>query len=166
MNGKYRAVAVVALVMVLMENPVLLAWGNPPPGRWEKVGETEPGQKMVIYTNDGAKNRYRFRSLDSQFLNCINEYGGEVQIGLATIKEIVIPKAEKYAANGALVGAAGGGIIGGVLAVKGGDLTTAGYFLVAAVGAGIGALGGSLAGAAVGGPGETVYISKEAALNK
>lgn len=38
--------------------------------------------------------------------------------------------------------------------------------MVISAGAGLGAIGGYLTGAVVGSPGETVYISKEAALEK
>ena len=72
MNSTYRAAAVVAMVMILVANPALLAWGNPPPGRWEKVSQTRPGEKIIVYTKDGTKRKYDFVLIDDDFLHCAN----------------------------------------------------------------------------------------------
>jgi hypothetical protein len=161
MGSTNRAAVVAVMVLILVANPALLAWGNPVPGRWEKVAETKPGEKMVIYTKDGAKNKYVYQSLDNEFLHCVNRYNGEVPIELEAIKEVVIPKAGKYAKHGALYGLLGGAGIGYLIS-GGGEAWQLGVIYIG----GVGLVGGFLTGAVVGAPGETIYISKEAALGK
>lgn len=160
MSSTYRAAAVVAMVMILVANPALLAWGNPPPGRWEKVSQTRPGEKIIVYTKDGTKRKYDLVLIDDEFLHCANNYSGDIKIGLATIDKIIVSKAGKYAAYGTLVGAAGVSLGTLFTSWNGSDGPAAGMIL----GAGIGAVSGFLAGVAVGAPGETIYISKEKAL--
>ena len=55
MKKRYRTIVVTVMVMILVANPVLLAAGNPIPGRWEKVAATNPGAPLTIYPKDGAK---------------------------------------------------------------------------------------------------------------
>ena len=164
MRNTYKTVLVVLLVMNLLANPALLAWGNPPPGRWEKVSQTKPGEKMIVHTKKGGKNTYIYRSLDDQFLHCVHQSFGEMQIELDSVREIVIPKAGKYSKHGIYWGAlVGAGAMGVAYQLEPhSDPPWGGIIL----GAGAGAVVGFLTGAVVGAPGETVYISKEAALAK
>lgn len=161
MRSTYKAAVVTVMLTILMANPALLAWGNPVPGRWEKVAEIKPGEKIDIYTKDGAKYKYRFLSINDEFLAYSNKNGDRHQIELETINEVVVPKAGKYAKLGALCGLLGGAGIG--FLVGGGD--EAWQLPVIYIGGG-GVIGGFLAGAAIGAPGETIYLSKEAALAK
>ena len=154
------------MVTILLANPALLAWGNPVPGRWEKVAATKPGEKMVIYTKDRAKQRYLYVSMNDGVLHCADRDNNKIQIRLETIDKINVPKASKYAKHGALWGAAGGAGVIGFLAWGTGEFTNLGVVFYASVGAVLGAGGGFLTGAVVGSPGETIYISKEAALAK
>ena len=160
MNSTYRAAIVAVIMMILVANPGLLAWGNPPPGRWEKVAEAKPGEHITVYTKDGAKRKYDFALIDDDFLRCANSYSGDIKIKLATIDKIIVSKAGKYAAYGTLLGAAGVSLGTLFTSWNGSDGPAAGMIL----GAGIGAVSGFLAGVAVGAPGETIYISKEKAL--
>ena len=167
MNSTYRAVIVAVIMMILLMNPVLLAWGNPPPGRWEKVAEAKPGEHITVYTKDGAKRKYDFALIDDDFLRCASSYSGGIKIELATIDKIIVSKSGKYAKHGALWGAAGGVAVLGGMNLRYGDIdSTVGYVIVAIMGAALGAGGGFLTGAAIGSSGETIYISKEAALAK
>ena len=166
MNSTYRAAAVVVMVIILLANPALLAWGNPVPGRWEKAMQTLPGEKIVVYTKDGAKQKYFFVTIEDDLLTCANEYESKIQIELAAINKIIVSKAGKYAKNGALWGAVGGAGVMGFLAWGTGEFTDTGNMMWTCVGAVLGAGGGYLTGAAVGAPGETVYISEEAAQAK
>lgn len=111
MRSTYKVVVAAILVIILLANPTLLAWGNPPPGRWEKVAETKPGAKIIVFIKDGTKQSCRYAVLSHDW----DDYGK--------------------------------------LCVIGG-------------GAGLGALGGLIAGASLGAPGETVYISKELAMKE
>ena len=95
MRNTYKTVLVVLLVMNLLANPALLAWGNPPPGRWEKVSQTKPGEKMIVHTKKGGKNTYIYRSLDDQFLHCVHQSFGEMQIELDSVRENCHPKGRK-----------------------------------------------------------------------
>lgn len=160
MKSKLRTIVVVIMTMIILMNPALLAWGNPVPGRWEKVAQTKPGQKMIVQTIKGGKNTYLYRSLDNQYLHCVNQYDGDIQIELDSVQGIVIPKAGKYAMHGILLGAPVGSVVTLFTPWNGSDGPYAGMI----IGAGIGAVSGFLAGAAIGAPGETVYISKEKAL--
>ena len=159
--------------MILLMNPALLAWGNPVPGRWEKVAQSKLGEKLIIYTEDGAKKRLLYVQIDDDdLLHCVNNYGGKVSIDLITIDKIIVPKAGKYAKRGALWGAVGGAALPGIPFIigqargGGGEFTGLGQVMIVSVTAGIGALGGFLAGASLGAPGETVYISKELAMKE
>ena len=165
MRSTYKA-AVVVLVTIIMANPALLAWGNPVPGRWEKVAETKPGEKIKVFKKDGVIQDCRYVSINDEFLACSNKDGDRLQIELAAIDKIIVPKAEKYTKHGALWGAAGGACVATLLAVGWSDTTAVGKLMATSIFAGVGAGGGFLTGAVVGGPGETVYISKEAALAK
>ena len=171
MKKTFKTAAVVLMVIILIANPALLAWGNPVPGRWEKVAETKPGDWMIIYAQDGSQHNYRFVSLNDEFLTCRNDNDEQYQYELGIVKKIVLPKSEKYMKKWALWGALGGAALPGVpIAIShiGGsgiaDFTGLGEVMIIGVAAGIGALGGLLSGAVLGAPGETVYISKEAAL--
>jgi len=170
MKSTYKAAVVTIMVMILMANPALLAWGNPPPGRWEKAAETNPGDKFTIHLKDGVKRECLYQSIDGDCLACINKYDEKLQFELSTIDKVLLNRSKQTAKKWALWGAAGGAA--GMLAF-GYVLTTCadaewanppvGQIGAACMGAGIGALGGYLAGAAAGAPGETVYISKELA---
>ena len=164
MKNPYNLVALVLMMMmILISSPSLLAWGNPVPGRWEKVAETKPGDWMVIYAQDGSQHRYRFVSLNDEFLTCRNENDEEYQYELGIVEKIVLPKSEKYMKEWALWGAVPGAFLGYMAGWSAGFVLW-GRFMTAGIGAGVGALGAGLSGAVLGAPGETVYISKEAAL--
>lgn len=165
MRRVYKATVVVALIMILLMNPVLLAWGNPPPGRWEKVAETKPGDWMKIYTKDGNQHNHHFMSLNDKFLICKNDHDELSQYELVKVDKIVLPKSVRYGKEWAVVGAVGGCVVGAIYSAFL-DFVPSGRVAVAAAGAGIGALGGLLAGSTLGAPGETVYISKELAMKK
>jgi len=168
MKSTYRVAVVVVMVTILMANPVLLAWGNPVPGRWEKVAETKPGEKINIYTKDGIKNGCRFLSIDDDLLTCTNKFDEQIQFELATIDKVVLPRAGKYAKHGALWGAVSiGGLGAYLLAAEGGnDYNVGGNIVMTAFLAGLGSLVGMATGAALGASGKTIYISKEAALEQ
>ena len=172
MRSTYKAAAVVVIVSILISHPALLAWGNPPPGRWEKVAETKPGDWMKIYTQDGTKHKHRFLSLDDDFLTCADDYGEKIQFELPQVEKIVLPKAGKYAKEWALWGALGGAAITGIpflinrASGGGSEFTGMGEVMIASAAAGIGGIGGLLAGASLGAPGETVYISKKRAMEE
>jgi hypothetical protein len=105
-------------------------------------------------------------SIDDALLTCSIKDGDRLQFELETVNKVVVPKAGKYAKYGALMGAVGGASIGGVWAFGPRDFSDSGKFGVTGIIAGLGAAAGFLTGAVVGAPGETVYISKEAALAK
>lgn len=171
MKSTYRAFVVAILVMILMANAPLLAWGNPVPGKWEKVAETKLGKKITVHKKDRIIQECRYLSINDEFLTCSNKNEDKLQFELATIDKVVLQKAGKYAKHGALWGSlAGVGINWGVLRtanVDGGDWSPTGQFvfLVAAPLA-LGALGGYVIGAAIGAPGETVYISINKAMEE
>jgi len=168
MKSTYRVAVVAVMVIILLANPLLLAGGNPIPGRWEKVAETKPGEKMIVYTKEGTQHKYRFVSLDDDFLTCSNRNADRIQIELSTINKVVLPKAGKYAKEWAIWGAVGGAIGGAIYPAAtdpaGFDHNAGGHIAFAGIGAILGALGGGITGAVVGASGETIYISKEAAL--
>ena len=155
----FRLIVVILISCVILNTP-LLAWGNPPPGRWEKVAQTKPGQRMIVHTANGAKGSYIYAFLDREFLHCASERGNDIRIELDSVEKIVIPKAGKYAVHGLLFGAPAGSIVTLFTPWNGSD----GPYLGMILGAGIGAVAGFLGGAAIGAPGETVYISKEKAM--
>ncbi len=161
MNIPYRAVVVAVMVMILMANPVLLASGNPVPGRWEKVAATKSGTTITVQMKNGNEQKYRYQSVDDEFLNCLSDYGS-VQIDLADIEKVDLYKRVKYMQLGTLFGLLGGAAVGGV-SINGDKRE--GAVLVVPVLAGVGAVAGLLIGG-LAGNGETIYISKEAALAK
>lgn len=164
MGKRFKVLVTVVLITLLM-NPALFGWGNPPPGKWEKVAQTPPGAGIIVYTKDGAKQRYDFVMLDDDVLRCANSYSRDIRIERGEIDKVIAVKAGKYAKHGALWGAVGGAAVMEGMALKWGDIDgIVGYVMLACVGAALGAGGGFLAGAAIGAPGETIYISKEKAL--
>jgi hypothetical protein len=172
MKSTYKVAAAVIVVMAFLVNPTLFAWGVPVPGRWEKVAETKPGDWMTIYTRDGAQHGHRFMSLNDEFLTCKNDNDEQFQYGLVQVNKIVLPKSVKYGKEWALWGALGGAAITGVPFIishahgYGSEFTPMGEVMIIGITTGIGALGGLLAGSILGAPGETVYISKELAMNE
>ena len=162
MNSTSRASIVILMVMILM-NPALLAWGSPVPGRWEKVAETKPGEKITVYTKDGVERTFRYKTVDDQFLTCSDKDNNAVQIEKVLIDKIILHRAGSFARKWAIWGAVGG-TIGGAIFSQGLDFVPSGRVMVAGVGACIGALGAGLAGGAVASLGGPIYISKEAAL--
>ena len=163
MKSTYKAAAVAVMVMILVANPALLARGNPPPGRWEKVAQTKPGSDITVYTKDGAKQKYRYQSIGDQFLTCANKNNNNIQIEITNIDKVTLEKRGKYTVISALLGLGGGAAIGGMMASR--DRDSEGDLLGIIYMSAIGVLAGSLTGAAIGSP-ETIYISKEAALAK
>ena len=172
MRSKYKATVVVMMVIILLMNPALLAWGNPLPGRWEKVAETKTGDLMIVYAQDGTQHKYRFVSINDGFLAGKNDNDEQFQFELAKVDKIVLPKSVKYGKEWALWGALGGAAITGVPFVisrahgYGSEFTGMGQVMIVGVTTGIGALGGLLAGSILGAPGETIYISKELAMKE
>ena len=163
---EYQKIVVICILIIITANPVLLASSNPPPGRWEKVAKIIPGEKIIIYKKDGVIQECRYKSMNGEFVTCVNKDDKEIKINLSLIDRVIIPKAGKYAKNGLLWGAMGGAGVGAGF-VFGFDVTNTTHQLWGiGVMSAIGALGGGLIGAAVGTPGETVYISEEAALVK
>jgi hypothetical protein len=163
MNSKYKAAVVAIMVIILLVNPVLFAAGNPPPGRWEKVAETKTGAGISVYTKDGGKQKYKFQSIDDQFLNCANRNNNSIQIEVTSIDKVTLEKRGKYTGISALLGLGGGAAIGGMMGSR--DRDSEGDILGIIYMSAIGLLAGALTGAAMGSP-ETIYISKEAALEK
>lgn len=163
MNNRYKAAVVAVVVMILIVNPTLLFAGNPIPGRWEKVAETKKGEKINVLMKNGITHQCRYVSANEEFLICSIKNRDNLQLDLVSIDKIVIPKAGKYAGYGALLGAAGG-LGASALLVSGADASTStgGFISFMAVCAGLGAA----VGAGMGGSGETIYISKGAALAK
>lgn len=152
--------------MILLMNPALLAWGNPPPGRWEKVAETKLGAKITVYTKDGSGLEYIYAAINEEFLICATEYEGKIPIELTTINKVTLHKRGKYMGDGILYGFLGGlatgALVGYVISPSddvGVNYMNTLYITVAGTAAGF------LCGAAIGSP-ETIYISKEAALEK
>ncbi len=163
MNNNYKAAVAAVVVMILMVNPTLLFAGNPIPGRWEKVAETKTGEQINVLMKSGITHKCRYVSTNEEFLICSIKNTDNLQLDLVSIDKIVVPKAGKYAAYGALLGAVGG-LGASALLVGGADATTStgGFISFMAVCAGL----GIAVGAGIGGSGETIYISKEAALAK
>jgi len=167
-RSESRTLVVVAMIVFLLMNPVLLAWGNPPPGRWEKVAETKPGDWMTVYIKDGSLKKCSYRSVDDEFLTCVNKFDEMLQIELTTIDKIVLHKVKETANQWALWGAAGGMAVGVGMFASAGDwehpivATLTGGVLFAGLGAGV----GYLTGAAFGTPGETVFISRDLAMKE
>jgi hypothetical protein len=160
----YRtAVLAILVVMILLPNPALLAWGNPVPGRWEKVAETEQGAKITVYRKDGARQSCRYRAIDDQFLICADQDDNAIQIEKVFIDKIILHRGGSFAKKWAIWGAVGG-TIGGAIFSLGLDFVPSGRVMVAGIGACLGALGAGLAGGTVASLGGPIYISKEAAL--
>ncbi len=163
MKSTYKTAAVAVMVMVLLANPVLLAWGSPVPGRWEKVAEIKPGEKITVYTKDGVERTFRHKTIDDQYLTCSDPDTNDIQIEKVFIDKIILHRSGSYAKKWAIWGAVGGAI-GGAVFSQGLDFVPSGRVMVAGVGACLGALGAGLAGGTVASLGGPIYISKEAAL--
>lgn len=169
MKSVCRTVLAAVIVMLLAGDPVFPAPGGPPPGRWEKVARSGPGDRITVTTRDGLRRELRFRGIDDRFLTCADGSGVELRIELAEIDRIVRDLTSKYARSGALIGAGVGGGLGAYLlstTTIGDDHKAVAGFLTIASFTGIGILGGFLTGAAMGATGETIYISREAALRE
>ncbi len=111
----------------------------------------------------GITHQCRYQSIEDEALLCSSEDQKPLKLDLVAIDKIVIPKAGTYAQYGALLGALGGlGASTLIIAGADGSASTGEFISFMAVCAGLGAA----AGAGIGGSGETVYISKEAALAK
>jgi len=159
MKSMYRAATVAILVTIILMNPALMAGGNPPPGRWEKVIDTKTGGGITVYTKDGAGQKCRFQSVDAQLLICADRDGNIVQIEKASIDKVTLNVRGKHIKRGLLFGILGGvAITAGLLSQ--GDSDYAGAYI--GLPPAYGAAAGSLIGAVVPGS-ETIYISKEAA---
>lgn len=158
-----RFTIVLLLSSCLVSNPILLAGGNPVPGRWEKVSITKLGTPIRIYTKDGVEHKCRFESIDDKFLTCTSGDDDRIQVKLGTIDEVTIYKRGKYINWGGVLGVVGGVVAGVVIAAR--EPGSEGESLFVIYGSAIGLVAGSLTGAAIGSP-ETIYISKEAALRK
>ncbi len=163
--------AVAVMVMILLVNPVLLAGGNPIPGRWEKVAETQKGVKVTVQLKDGSSQKCRYQSVGEEYLTCLNTYDEELRFELSSIDKVFLDTSKQAGKKGTLWGAVTGSagmLVFGYALTAGGDVEWAnpptGQIIAACFGAGVGALGGYLVGRAVGSPGEPIYMSKEVAL--
>jgi len=109
-----------------------------------------------------------FASLNRDgLLVCDDLSGKEQQVELINVEKIILPKSGEYAREWAAWGAMGGAIAGTLVSVTTfDDFTPTGHLLSACAGAGLGAIFGSISGTASGSPGETIYISKEKALQE
>lgn len=170
MKSTYRAVAA-AMVMILLVNPSLLAGVNPIPGRWEKVAETQKGAKVTVQLKDGSRKEYRYQAVNEGYLTCLNAYDEELQFELSAIDKVFLDTSKQAGKKGALWGAAAGSagmLVFGYAFTASTDAmwanTPVSQIIAASFGAGVGALGGYLLGRAAGSPGETIFISKEAAM--
>ncbi len=155
------------LALCLLINPTVFANGKPIPGRWEKTIEPKPEEKIRILMKSGIAHLSRFQSIGDEVMICSAKPHDTLKVDLVAVDKIVVLKAGKYAQYGALLGAAGGlGLIATITTVaegpSAGDLNLGGTigFFFACVGIGY------VAGAGIGGSGETIYISKEAALKE
>ena len=165
MGNIRESVLIVILTGILAVNPVLLAAGNPPPDRWEKLAVTKPDSPITIYFNDGSKKKsYRFRSFDSsvneKILTCADRDKNSVQFRLAEIDKVDLYKRTRYMKLGLIGGLLGGAAIGGLVASH--DRREGAVLIVPIL-----AVVGTVSGFAVGGlagNGETVYITRERAL--
>lgn len=163
MKITYRAALVVIMVTILIVNPSLMAWGNPPPGRWEKVAQTNPGEWMQIYTRDGTLHSLRFLSLEDEFLRCNDAFSEEIRLEVASISKIVVENSGRYAKQGALVGALGGAAGGlGLIGIDS-SYSAQSVLIFTGITAALGAGAGYIIGAAAGSSEETIYISRETA---
>lgn len=159
MNNRIRFAFVSTLVLMLLMNPLLLAVGNPPPGRWEKVIDTKAGAGITVYTKDGAGQKCKFRSVDAQFLIGTDRNGNIVQIEKASIDKVALDVKGRNIKRGLLFGILGGAGVSAVLAFQ-----SETDYLGVAIGylTACGAATGTIIGAVTPGR-ETIYISKEAA---
>ncbi len=165
MGNIRESVLIVILTGILAVNPVLLAAGNPPPDRWEKLAVTEPDSPITIYFKDGSKKKgYRFRvfdsSADEKILTCNDRDKNSVQFRLAEIDKVDLYKRTRYMKLGLIGGLLGGAAIGGLVASH--DRREGAVLIVPIL-----AVVGTVSGFAVGGlagNGETVYITRERAL--
>jgi len=99
-------------------------------------------------------------------LDCRDIEGKRRLFPLGSVTRIMLPKPRQYAGEWAVWGAVAGALAGALISTASFDFTPEGHFGSACAGAGIGALGGGLAGYSAGSPGETIYISPEAASEK
>ena len=162
MRIHHKAIAA-DVVLLLMTGSFLLAWGNPPPGRWEKVAETKPGEWITIHTRDGAEHKYRFMSLDERLLTCRDAFNEEVKLDLASVRRIIREDSGKYGKQGALVGALGGAAGGLALVGIGTSLDNGGVVLFTGITAALGAAAGYIIGTAADESEETIYIAPDTA---
>lgn len=165
MRSTYSA-AVVVMVMILLATPSLMAAGNPPPDRWEKLAVTKPDSPITVYLKDGTKKKgYRFQSFDNstdeKILICTDRDKNSIQIKLGEIDKVDLYKRTKYMKWGLLYGCLGGIAVGGVMDLQSPSSEMRGMCTI--YGAVVGAVSGYLVGGLTGN-GETVYITKAAAL--
>jgi len=165
MRIPHKAIAGV-VVLLLTTGSFLMAWGNPPPGRWEKVAETKPGEWITIHTREGAEQKYRFMSLDDRFLTCRDAFNEEVKLDLASVRKIIREDSGKYGKQGALVGAIGGAAGGLALVGIGSSLDSGGVLLFAGITTALGAAAGYIIGTAANESEETIYISTDTARDE
>lgn len=170
MKSTCRAAVVAVMMTVLLANPALLAGENPIPGRWEKVAQMEPEAKVTVQLKDETRTECRYQSVDEEYLTCLNSYDEELRFELSTIDKVLLDRSKQSGKKGALWGAAAGSagmLVFGYAFTASADVEWAnppvGQISAVAIGGGIGALTGYLVGRAAGSPGETVFISKEAA---
>lgn len=162
MNSRIKIAVVITLVMILLLNPALIASGNPPPGRWEKVIDTKSGAGITVYIKDGTGQRCKFQSVDTQFLICTDRDKNIVQIEKASIDKVALDVRGKHIKRGFLFGILGGAGVAAALLSQGDSDYTGAYIGLPPA---YGAAAGSLIGAVI--PGRvTIYISKEAALEE
>lgn len=96
-------------------------------------------------------------------LEYLDQDGRRKRMPLGAVTRIMLPRKGQYSREWAVWGAVAGALAGALVSVASFDLTPERHFGSACAGAGIGALSGGLAGYSAGSPGETIYISPEAA---
>ena len=163
MKSTYRVAVVVIMVMSLLINPILLAAGNPPPGRWEKVENTKPGEMITIYIVDGSEKKVRYEFADERLIGCADKNGTLIQIEKQRIEKITLFRRDKYIKRGTIYGLLGGAAIGGTMTAQYSTRDAAILYLIYLTA--IGGVTGCLAGVVLGSP-ETIYISREAAMKE
>jgi len=98
MKSTYKAAAV--MVMILLVNPALMAWGNPPPGRWEKVAKTQIGAKVTVQLKDGTKRECHYQSVNEENFTCINTYDEELRFELSAINKVLLDRSKQTGKKG------------------------------------------------------------------
>ncbi len=162
MNKQYSAAVVAVMVMILLANPVLLAAGNPIPGRWEKVTQTKPGEKIRVLMKSGITHHCRYQSVDDEILICSSKNQDTLKLDLVAIDKVTLDAKGKHIKKGLLYGILGGVLAGGCLLTQG-DTDYA--YQVLSTGAALGGVAGMLLFAAKESD-ETIYISKEAVMRE